>query len=198
MRHHPGQVLRDPGVARPGADMDVLAVLVERGAGVRHPVLPAVQPADPETAELVGAKIPGVAHAPAQPLVIGRHQFPVAAEHAAPGVDRHQRAPDRAAPGPATALVDAQGERNVIIARRLDNSGELRPVDLRRRFQELRIGVLLARILVSRAVGATDPERIAAQKRLREGQQFDALRRRLLQGLDDNAGGCRLVAPGRP
>ena len=73
-----GQIMGDGGgVTGPGADMDILAILVKCVAGKRNPVLPAVEASDPEGSKIMAAQVPRVAKTPGEAFVMGGDELAI-------------------------------------------------------------------------------------------------------------------------
>lgn len=177
--------------------MHLLPVRIQRVPSQGHPVLPAVQAADPQRPDPVRAQPVAVAATPHRPLGVRGIQLPVRAHEAALRIDRDQRAVDRPPPRPGPALRHSQEDEHAQVARRLRDPPQLRPVELHRRLQIRAIGAGVLGITEAAGTAQHHPERVATQKGLREYDQLDPLPRRPLQQLDNLCRGRRRIQPHR-
>ena len=175
--------------------MQVFAHTVERSTRHRHPVLPAVQPADGERAEWVHAESVPIAGRPDEALFVGGHQLAVHTADCALLVDVHE-AGVHAVPTAIGRAFDAAVDDGDPAApgRGLDRS-EVAGLDLDGLGQIMREEFLLYGGVKCGAVGAFDPERVAGSEAFGEGDEGRALARRCVDRQDGLGNGAVAVEP---
>ena len=113
--------------------------------------------------------------APDEPLGMRRIQLAMGADEALLGVDSHQRTVHCSPPRSAAPLAHAEVDEDVEIARCPSHLAHFRAVELDCGLQISRVGARVLRIAEAAATAEHDPEGIAAQERLGEGEQVDRL-----------------------
>ena len=84
--------------------MEILTLAIKRSPGEGQPILPAIEPARREGAQLMHAQAMAIALAPNQALLIGGLQFSVGGANLAVAIDIDERAIERVAAAVRRAL----------------------------------------------------------------------------------------------
>src|SRR5580704_15312654 len=198
LRYEPGDVAGETRPARPHRYVEVDALCVQREPGLRHPVLPADEAAEPQAAVAVRPQAVTVAPAPHQFLVVGRRKLAVHAYDALAGIDGGHRAVHGAGGTAVTPLGYAEEDEDAQVRRCFADELELRAVGLHGRLDVQRVRVFLGRIVERGAVRPADPEWVPGQKRFREHRDVGAALAALLEELYYLGRRGFLVEPDRP